>query len=403
MKQLIILFSVLCFVCNAKAQDKLITQKGDVKTVYVVEIGQNNIFYKLENKEGASLQQIGKKEVVMIIHTDGTKEIFNTGDTSTPKVETPQNNAASTSQTDRHPVIVKNDNFVPVKFIDEKKKGKNKKANIFYLLYQFKNGSIIGDDNLSVEYKIIGYMDDSKLTSSKVNLVPEEDPTKPHFNYSLKVILQNKSDKTIYIDLGNTYISRGEEATAYYIPSATSTGKETSTGGSVNLGSISNAIGVGGAAGSILSGVNVGGSSSNLSTTTTYSQRIISIPPKSKKTLENQLIFPLGSESLYNNNIQSKKAGCYIDTFTPLENKIKEGDSLEFDENNSPINFSSYITYSFHENCTETSFLNTQMYIKQIIGFRCTYNIWTGLSNKDYDKSLSSDWKNRMYFLFSHS
>ena len=373
MKKLIILLSFLSIAFISQAQDKLITQKGDVKTVYNVEVGPNKVFYTLENKENAPVQQIAKKDVLTIIHPDGSKELF-TGDTSTPKTETPQNapSTASTPQIDRHPVVVKNGEFVPVKFINEKEKAKNKKANAFYAVCQLKNGSVLEDDNIKGEYKIITEC---------------EEATFPAFlRYCiLQITLQNKTDKTLYIDLGNTFIMRGGEATAYYIPSATSTGNGSSAGGSVNLGGVGNALGVGGAAGSLLGAVNVGGSSSKSSSTTTYAQRVIAIPPGSQKTLEGKFLFPLGSEKSYNNGLTNL-----------LVNNLKAGESSEYNEDNSPVNFSSYTSYSFNEECVGTFPLQANFYVKQIIG--CHIGTFT---EHKLDKFLSSDFKDRIYINYS--
>lgn len=388
MKQLIILFTVMFFACNAKAQDKLITQKGDVKIVYNVEVGTSNIFYKLENKENAALQQIHKKDVVMIIHADGSKELFTGDTTSTPKAETPQNvqPTASISQIDRHPVVVKDENFVPVMFVDEKEKAKNKKAKTAYMLYQLKNGSYLSDDNLTVECSII---------TDNFYMIPMG------FNFS--VLLRNKTNKTIYIDLGNIFIMRGGEATAYYIPSATSTGTETSKGGSVNLGSVGSAIGVGGAAGTLLNGVNVGGSSSKSSTTTIYTQRIVAIPPMSQKTLESQSLFPVGSDARYNEFIKTEETHTITGkptgvSFTKLNSSIalKVGESRLFNENNSPIQFAAFIAYSFNENCSETASLQANYYVKQIIGI--PWSSWSATTmEKKAENLLSADWKSRFF------
>lgn len=405
MKNLLTLFSLFFCVIICEAQDKLITQDGDVKMVYNVEVSSNKIFYTLENKPNAAIQQIAKKEVLMIKHSDGTKELFNTGeDASTPKTETPQKMKVAEAQSDRHAIMLKNEDFVPVKYIDDVQKAKGKKANLYYVLYQIKNGSIIEDDNVVASFKVIGY--DQDLSKKDLTMVPNEDITIPRWNYSLKVMLQNKTKKTLYIDLGNTFISRGGEATAYYIPSATSTGTETTTGGSVNLGSIGSALNIGGAAGTIMNGVNVGGSSTGISTTTTYSQRVIAIPPMSQKTLESKILFPAGSEPLYKDFIKNKTLKTIMGKETPVvyttlaNENLNEGESVVFDENSSPINFYSYITYSFDENCNETSYLQANMYVKQILGFR--YNALLGIYSKNYDKFLSPDWKNRTFFMLAH-
>lgn len=50
MKKLIIFACSLMAGISASAQDVLITQEGDVKKVYDVEVGTNAVFYKSEEK-----------------------------------------------------------------------------------------------------------------------------------------------------------------------------------------------------------------------------------------------------------------------------------------------------------------------------------------------------------------
>lgn len=66
----------------------------------------------------------------------------------------------------------------------------------------------------------------------------------------------------------------------------------------MNLGSVANALGIGGTVGQLAGGVNVGGGSTNGGSTTTYAQRIISIPPKASYDLS--AIYMFGSETTYN-------------------------------------------------------------------------------------------------------
>ena len=56
------------------------------------------------------------------------------------------------------------------------------------------------------------------------------------------------------------------------------------------MGSVAGALGIGGVLGTLANGVNVGGASSTGTSTTTYSQRVISIPPMASVSLEPQSI-----------------------------------------------------------------------------------------------------------------
>lgn len=111
---------------------------------------------------------------------------------------------------------------------------------------------------------------------------------------NVDVEVQNNSDEIMTIDRTKTFF-RGSDgnSTVYYDPTvnvlAQSTTSGHTTGASVNLGSVAKAVGVGGVAGTLLSGVNVGGANQNATTTTntTYivDQPKISIAPHGKASL----------------------------------------------------------------------------------------------------------------------
>ena len=397
MKQLFILLSVAFFALQGKAQDKLIIQKGDVKTVYNVEVGANKVFYTLEKKENAPIQQIAKKDVLTIIHHDGTKELFNAGESVTsppPTVQPTPATAVAISNDDKaiNDSLMTKYNGQLVTYINDKVKEKKKTAYLLYLLPGLKKGSLIGNANIEMDIKVVNPMETNHTSVGGLGGLLANS-TVPMKCYYYHLVLKNKTDKTIYIDLGNTFFMRGSESSPYYIPSSTSStsGKEGGVG--LNVGSVAGALGIGGVAGALANGVNVGGGVSSSSTTTTYTQRIVAIPPMSTKRLPPQLIFPMGCESLYSNLIHVQKYDK--NTFVPsikFENKndkLKAGETRLFDENNSPINFGSYISYSFDENCTIANHLNAGFYVHEAIGYG---NASWGIANQDND--LSANYKN---------
>jgi hypothetical protein len=122
---------------------------------------------------------------------------------------------------------------------------------------------------------------------------------------------------------------------------------------------------------------------SSSTTTTTYAQRIVAIPP--------QLIFSMGCESLYSNLIHVQKYDKNTLVSIKFENKndeLKAGETRLFDENNSPINFGSYITYSFDENCNKAYHLNAEFYVYEVIGYG------TFFTRANPAKDFSANYKN---------
>ncbi len=101
--------------------------------------------------------------------------------------------------------------------------------------------------------------------------------------YDVEVIVYNLTDKTMSIDRAQSFFISPISQTPYYDPSITThtSTRGSSSGAGVNLGTVAGAFGVGGVVGRALNGVNVGGSLSQSSATTTYDidQPVIHIPP----------------------------------------------------------------------------------------------------------------------------
>ncbi len=98
-----------------------------------------------------------------------------------------------------------------------------------------------------------------------------------------KITVYNLTDSTMTIDRTQSFFIYPNQQIPYYDPTITTHTSTTSTsrGAAVNLGAVAGALGVGGVTGTLLGGVNVGGSKSSGSSTTTYDidQPIIHIPP----------------------------------------------------------------------------------------------------------------------------
>ena len=99
-----------------------------------------------------------------------------------------------------------------------------------------------------------------------------------------KLVVRNLSDKIMVIDRTKSFfIDYSGQSTMYYDPTIRTSTLTTSgtEGATVNLGAIGSALGIGGAVGTALSGINVGGSNTSGVSKTTYSidQPVVSIGP----------------------------------------------------------------------------------------------------------------------------
>lgn len=221
------------------------------------------------------------------------------------------------------------------------------------------------------------------------------------------VKIRNKTDKTLFVDLGNTFLIHNEEAECYYIPSSTSSTSGRAGGGSVNLGAIGGAIGIGGAVGTVLSGVNAGGGTSSSTSSTTYAQRVVAIPPMSSKSLSGMFLFP--NSNVYPGIIQTRtsKRGTYpylsFGKSRIARLKIEEGKTQTYTPEESPIRFSSYLTYSFSENCDMVSHIRSDFYVNRVV---CYKPIWSNRSfNEKKMLKVFPDWREwgDTYFFIVHN
>ena len=271
-------FALLC-ANVVYSQDRLITKDGDVIDAYRIDIANTCIYYVKENNINAPVQKIAKSEVLMIKKKDGTKiDVANTDSHSESEENTKVAQPPVYSDEQQQEINVANKKMIGKrnKFNIEfnQSKAKNKPANLCVLGYELSEESVIFSGDLMIYHTFPLY---GSSTSGKI--------CPPFVDLGMLVNIINQSEKTVYIDLANSFIVRGNNSESLYVPSSTTSSTSSSTGVGVNMGAVSNALGVGGVAGTLAQGVNIGKGSSTVSTTTVYSQRIIAIPPKSTKAI----------------------------------------------------------------------------------------------------------------------
>ena len=368
-------------------QDTMVTQDGDVKTVYVVDIGGSAVFYKTENTDAAAIQSISKDQIFVIKRPDGTK--YDLGNASTPAVyadaptqsSTPQlSDEVSEEAMEANRRRIEEINSVMPEYIN-KKKGD---ADRLFCAMGVGSESCLVNDELEVALEVGYIYNDSFHTKGSSTS-----------NQALRIVLKNKLTKTIYVDLGTSFFRRGDKATPYFIPSATSTSTSNTTGGSVNAGAVAGALGIGGSVGRLAGGINVGGSSTSSSVSVTYSQRVVAIPPMSTISLEPQLLFQeYGCDGMYTSRFSKMERVLYFQTKKKGVEQYALGETHDFSEQNSPLRFSTIITYSLTENCAQTKSITSSLYLRKIIGVRkpfglnASFGTVLGENVSDYDKCI---------------
>lgn len=353
-------------VLTASAQDVLITQEGNAHKVYEIEIGGSSIFYKLENTPEATIQKMDKSQVLMIKYQDGRKVIMGE--------EEKEGKATFSSQksTDNQPTPLseemrkKNEEWIKQYNASAmptlKKEDKPKQADMLHCTMGFKKESILFTDDLEVQIQS-GIWTYKNSGAPKNFILYSEDGTSD-WDPTILITLKNVSDRTLFIDMGNSFITRNGKSEPLYVPSSTTTSSSKSGGVGVNLGAVADVLGVGGVVGTLANGVNVGGGTTSGTSTVTYSQRVIAIPPKSTKQLDYMSFFKIGETTAF---FEAKKLNKYSHSIHSRKN-IKRGESQQWGEEDSPFQLSFFFTYSFEESCKTNQTIHTQLYLKEILG-----------------------------------
>lgn len=408
MKKLIIFACFLMTGVSASAQDVLITQEGDVKKVYDVEVGPSTVFYKEADKADAPTLRIKKADVIMIKRKDGTK--YDLGNEVSVKTmptniqtSTPANVTVSSDSQKRNADLINQINGFNPEYVGD---DTDKDAKRLFCILGYGKDSQVVNDELEVEC-VTGsmYCYDSKKTVKKavINGVISNDVTIKDYgtpwytNPCIRLKLKNRSTKTLYIDLGNTFMTRNGVATAYYIPSSTSTSSSNSSGASVNLGAVAGALGVGGALGTLANGIAVGGGNTSGTVNTIYSQRVIAVPPMSVKELDAQMLFLELGNFCDGFNVFEGYAYDWIPSFWFDKNDgdYKNGETHDFAESTSPIKFGFFVSYYDNEACQTERKMSFNLYLRRIIGFgNGTVYKFTGASSlpkkiPEYNKCIS--------------
>lgn len=158
----------------------------------------------------------------------------------------------------------------------------------------------------------------------------------------------NKTEKIVFIDKGSSFAYKNKEPICLFQNTSTTTTKTKGGGASVNLGSVSSALGVGGAIGTIASGVEVNRGSSNQVSTTTYEQRVLAVAPQATCALHRWGI---------------RKD----DIIYQIDKKQKEGRVFTFEENYTPCELRALITYSATEDFQKAEQISINSYVSTIV------------------------------------
>lgn len=358
---------ITSIICSA--QDMIVKQDGNSFIAYILDITDRTIYFTLSNSDSAEIQKILKSDVLIIKYKDGSTRQFDNENSAIGQ----QSQSSSQNQwVDIDPnrsdisankrVLDKYTNIIdkiPARYA-------KLKADASLLHYAPTSSSVLCNKDIEINYIL---NDISPNIRNKTFYNPE-----CKYGYlvtettTILVSVENKTNQFIYLDLAKSYFKIAGIANPYYTPSAISKSESSTGGGSINLGGVTNALGIGGVVGDLANAVNIGSASSETVSSINFSQRIVSIPPRSRIYLKDQLLFPNKSFTGFADLFKRLTAWGLL--LNPIYKAPTVGSIKHFREGEVESGWGTIITYGFTEELDQTFSIETDFYLKSIYGFR---------------------------------
>lgn len=348
MKKLLLLIAVFC-ATTVYAQDVIVKKDGSTILSKVIKIGTTEVEYKKFSNQNGPNYSIQKNDIQAINYENGDKDEFKTEAQEGEKNNVSKN---ATPQLVNKPADARNAELIAKYNKEFHSTGKwetsDKTAKSGYVMFWVSPSSVMSNDELEMSFE-------QRYWKPKKNYVP--------YYYNV-IVLRNKTNKFIYVDLAKTFrnFSTGDTR-CYYDAEQTTISNGSASGASVGLGGIAGALGVGGVIGQVASGVAVGGGKSSTVATTYTSQRIISIPPNGQRCLSEY-------KNIEVNGHEFKKVSSaehFEEIQLNLKDRIKSGETTYDEETNSPFTINYTITYSTSEDFNTYSTLYSKLFVKTIV------------------------------------
>lgn len=341
---------------TAAAQDIIVKSDGERITVYDLKVGKKFITYRLT--PGGTSKRIGKARVISY-----KKQKKATAAVKNIEVEKPD----TTQQTNE---------ILEIAIAEKPKKpekitGEIKRAtadNNSRLIEQYNkphNGYGTRQSNgTKAKYAIaiMGVTEGSVLSNEDIEVEFEAYERIKRARMQYCIYIHNKSDKTIYIDLENTFrIYNNGTFDAYYKGKQTKQNKRKEKQLSVEHKVATYSATRYGERESASQKSKYTAQRSNNTLQNSREQKVVAIPPMGKLALP-------AETSVDNNNEIVKRYDFFSTTLHNPGGEVIEWQATELDEAKSPYRNSFHITYSTDKRFTTYSTMKFTIYAKQLIG-----------------------------------
>lgn len=381
MKKFFLLITLFSSI-TTMAQDVIVKKDGSTILAKVTKVGDKEVEYKKYNSKSDRLYSISVSELMTINYEDGEREDFSNSSNSSENEDADPKEikigpAANNSQL--LSLYAADYHLSPLYNIKDKDRETITKSAICFL--SFTETSIISNDEIEL----------SLVFETKNHPEPLYEYLHPYFRFN--IVLYNKTNSVIYIDLANCFRTENNGTSyCYYSNSIITETIGNENGSSFNLGGITNAVGIGGIAGSLANATTIGKSSMTSVSKTHTKQRILQIPPKGRAAISSfEYVTTKKAKTLTYGKYEFADKGeeFYFDRpyfgidpklakLALLENRslslqnleLRIGEEKTYSKENSPYIANYHIVYSTKDNFRTYSVLNPTLYINKIIGVK---------------------------------
>lgn len=337
----IILLLLLCKSVSAWSQDVITKRNGDELLTKVIEILDIDVKFKKWSNQDGPTYTMKKSEIFMIKYQNGEKDVF--------QETLVQTNDETNAPKQPHGIIATPDS-------------ENAKLVEYYNNMEHEFGGIkVKKSKGKYFLGTIGVATQSVLSTDEIQVIFVQDKenyyyTKDYCDWRYHIELRNKTSNLIYVDkLNCSQTTNNGKTTSYYNDEQMSVSNGKNGGANVNLGSVAGALGVGGALGTLASGVNVGGGRSSSVTSYYADNRFVQIAPNGQSALMHTII----------NEEGKKEVAESIEGPNPLPST---GEKIVYNENNTPSKTRFVILYSSDPEFNTYKTLTFEVYLKEAIG-----------------------------------
>ncbi len=377
-----IICALIISIGYARAQDIIICRNGDEIESKILKISKTEIEYKKWSNQDGPTYTLEKSEVFMIKYPNGDKDLFKetpakqddanketTAENNEEETEEYSQPIVATAAADNAELIAQYNTDISGALNEYYKENKPKKGpNTIFFRLNATTSSIFSTDDIEILITPIAIK--NYFAGESIGTIVNSNPDYYTDWYRLKyaIVIKNKTSRIIYIDKAACFGNSSDGKTKTYFDPTEYTvtkGGNSSTGASVNLGSVADALGVGGVVGTLAGGVTVGGNKgkATITTTTQRDNRILTIPPQASVTLsedkaikhpsDNRKYIITGSYEYHSHNPFSKSLS-------------KKEPHIKYSEENCPQTIKYMVTYSFDKNLRKSYMVNFGVYISDL-------------------------------------